>query len=817
MASLAATFGRGAMTNGWTDIANADVILAMGGNPAENHPVGFRFVMEAKRRRGAKLVAVDPRFQRTAAVADHFVQIRAGTDIAFLGGLINYALQTGHVQVDYVKLHTNAPFIVKEGYSFDEKTGLFSGWDKDKKQYDTSTWQYEVDAQGNAQVDPTLQHPRSVFQLMKAFYARYTPQKVSEVCGCDAEAFTKAAEIITSTYPANRAGTIMYALGWTHHSFSVQLIKTAAMLQLLLGNVGMPGGGVNALRGHANIQGGTDMGMGYHNVPGYMPIPKAGHVSMEDYLKVAVPKPLRPNSVNFWSNTPKLFTSQLKAFYGAAATKANQFGYTLHPRLPEDPKSGKLENWSWAYIYDHMAQGQVEGLVDFGMNPVCNGPNSRKMVFALSQLKWLVVAENFETETTSFWKSEILALAGKKPEDVKTEVFLLPAANFAEKSGSFTNSSRWAQWKYKALDAPGQAKPDQEIIGRIFTKVRELYKTEGGTFPDPVLGLDWSYTNPVSPAEDEVAREVNGKDLTTGQQLASFSALKDDGTTSSGNWLYCGSYTDSGNMMMRRSTEDPTGLGRFSSWTWSWPANRRIMYNRASADAQGKPWDPSRPAIVWNGKAWVGDVPDYPGTSDPEKGAGAFIVLPEGVARLFAPGDIFKEGPFPEFYEPVESPVDNPMHPGGQSHNPAANIFKTTQWDVLGTAKDFPIVGTTYRLTEHFHYWTKNHPRAIEMMPEFFVEIPVELGQEMGIKDGERVRVTSARGHIEGKALLTKRIKPMTVAGKKVYQIGMPIHWGFIGLGKQGGSLANITTPPVVDPNSFCPEYKGFLVKLEKV
>ena len=439
------------------------------------------------------------------------------------------------------------------------------------------------------------------------------------------------------------------------------------------------------------------------------------------------------------------------------------------------------------------------------------------MVFALSQLKWLVVAENFETETSSFWKPEILALAGKKTEDVKTEVFLLPAANFAEKSGSFTNSSRWAQWKYKALDAPGQAKPDQEIVGRIFTKVRELYRKEGGAFPDPVLSLDWSYANPLSPAEDEVAREINGKDLTTGQQLPSFSALKDDGTTSSGNWLYCGSYTADGNMMTRRSTEDPSGMQRFSNWAWSWPANRRIMYNRASTDAQGRPWDPSRTAIVWNGKAWVGDVPDYPGTSEPEKGAGAFIVLPEGVARLFTPGDTLKEGPFPEFYEPVESPVDNPMHPTGQSRNPVATIFKTTEWDKLGTAKDFPIVGTTYRLTEHFHYWTKNHEKSIEMQPEFFVEIPVELGQEMGIKDGEMVRVSSARGHIEGKAMLTKRIRPMTIAGKKVYQIGFPIHWGFIGRGKQGGSLANITTPPVLDPNSFCPEYKGFLVKLEKV
>src|SRR5207245_447426 len=315
------------MTNGWTDISNADVILAMGGNPAENHPVGFRFVMEAKRRRGAKLVAVDPRFQRTAAVADHFVQIRAGTDIAFLGGLINYALQNRRFQEDYVRLHTNAPFIVRDGFTFDEKTGLFSGWDPDKKQYDASTWQYELDGQGNAKVDPTLQHPRSVFQLMKKFYSRYTPQ--------------------------------------------------------------------------------------------------AAHQSLEDYFKVAVPKPLRPNSVNFWSNTPKLFISQLKAYYASSATKENQFGYHLHPKLPENAATGKLENWSWAFIYDHAAQGQVEGLVDFGMNPVCNGPNSRKMVFALSQLKWLVVAENFETETSSFWKPEILALAGKKTEDVKPEEFLL--------------------------------------------------------------------------------------------------------------------------------------------------------------------------------------------------------------------------------------------------------------------------------------------------------------------------------------------------------------------------------------------------------
>jgi formate dehydrogenase major subunit len=801
------------MTNGWTDIANADVVLAMGGNPAENHPVGFRFVMEAKRKRGAKLVAVDVRFQRTAAVADHFVQIRAGTDIAFLSGLINYALQNGRIHEEYVRLYTNAPFLVREGFAFDETTGLFSGWDPDKKKYDTSTWQYELDEQGFAKVDPTMQHPRCVFQLMKKFYARYTPEKVSEICGCSVEDFKKAADIFTSTYKPDRVGTMMYALGWTHHSFSVQLIKAAAMLQLLLGNVGMPGGGVNALRGHANIQGGTDNGVAYHNVPGYMPIPKPKHQSLEEYLKDVTPKPLRPDSVNFWSNLPKFYISQLKAFYGAAATKENQFGYHLHPKLPEDPKTGKLENWSWAFIYDHAVRGRLEGLISFGMNPVNNGPNSRKMVYALSQLKWLVVAENFETETAAFWKPEILALAGKKPEDVKTEVFLLPAANFSEKSGSFTNSSRWVQWKYKAIDPPGEAKPDQEIIGRIFMKVRELYQKEGGRFPDPVLKLSWDYLNPLAPSEEEVAQEINGKDLTTGQQLSSFLELKDDGTTSSGNWLYCGCWTPEGNMMARRSTEDPGGMQRFPKWAWSWPANRRVMYNRASADASGRPWDPSRPAIVWTGEKWLGDVPDYPAKQGP--GKGPFIMLPEGVARLFTPGDVMKDGPFPEFYEPMESPVQNVLHPK-QSHNPVAPIFKT-EWDKLGTPQEFPLVGTTYRLTEHFHYWTKNHPRAIQLQPEFFIEIPEELGQQMGIKNGDMVRVSSARGQIVGRAFLTKRIKPMIVAGRKVYQIGFPIHWGFIGRGQQKGGLANITSPPVVDPNSFCPEYKGFLVKLEKV
>jgi formate dehydrogenase major subunit len=814
------------MTNGWTDIRNADVILAMGGNPAENHPVGFRFVMEAKRNRNATLVCVDPRFNRTAAVADRFVQIRAGTDIAFLGGLIHYTLTHGRHHEEYVRLFTNAPFLVSERYAFDEARGVFSGWDEGRKAYaDTSSWSYELGPDLFAKVDPTLQHPRSVFQVMKRFYARYTPEAVADICGCSADDFRKAADVITSTGTPDRAGTIMYALGWTHHSHSVQLIHAAAMLQLLLGNIGRPGGGLNALRGHANIQGGTDCGMAYHNLPGYIPVPKADHDTLGAFLAAVTPRALRPDAVNFYKDIDRFAVSQLKAYYGAAATRENEFGYRLHPRLPQ-AASGGYENWSWAHIFDRMYRGGMEGFFSFGMNPVSNGPHSRKAIAALAKLKWLVVAENFEQETAAFWREDILALVDRKPEDVQTEVFLLPAANFAEKDGTFVNSARWIQWKWKAVDPPGEAKPDQEIIGRIFLKVRELYEREGGTFPDPVRSLDWWYTNATSPSLDEVCRELNGWALEDvrdasgavvvgrGRQLSRFLDTRADGTTLSGNWLYIGTYTDAGNLTQRRSSADPSGLGRYPDWAVSWPANRRILYNRASADGRGRPWDASRVGIAWNGQRWVGDTPDYAADSAPEAGLGAFIMLPEGVARLFVPGQ-FADGPWSEHYEPAESPVENALHPR-QGSNPAVQPFGT-EFDVLGTAERFPIVCTTYRLTEHFHYWTKNNPYSVQLQPEFFVEMSEELAREKGIANGDRVRVTSARGQLEGRAMVTRRIRPMQVAGRTVHQIGFPIHWGFLGRGQQRGSLANLVTPTIVDPNSFAPEYKGFLVTLDKV
>jgi len=792
------------MTNGWADVANADLVLVMGGNPAENHPVGFRFVMEAKRRRKAKLVVVDPRFTRTAAMADVYVQIRAGSDIAFLGGLIHYAIEKGRLQTDYVRLHTNAAFLVREGFGFDQ--GHFSGWDESKHAYDKSTWQYELDGQGHAKLDPTLEHPRSVFQLMKAHYTRYTAEQISQICGCSVEDFNRAADLITSAYTPDKTGTVLYALGWTHHSHAVQLIHTAAMVQMLMGNIGMPGGGVNAQRGHANIQGSTDMGS-WMNLPGYLKLPRANHTSLDEYLKANTPKSLRPNSLNYWSNTPKFMVSLLKTYYGEKATRQNGFGYQWLPKL------GETENQSWGYFFDRMHHGAVEGLISFGMNPVANGPNTAKMISGLSRLKWLVVAENFETETAAFWRAKTLAgeyyPGAAEPAGIATEVFLLPASCFAEKDGAFVNSSRWLQWKTAAIEPPGQARLDQEIIGRIFLKLRELYAAEGGAAPEPLLNMAWNYATPHAPSLAEVSREVNGRDLATGRQLNGLAELKDDGSTSAGCWIYTGSWTEAGNNMARRGQEDPTALGLFPNWSWSWPANRRILYNRASLDQAGKPWDATRAPLKWDGQRWSGDTPDYKADAAPAD-LGAFIMLPEGAGKFFA-ADL-SEGPFPEHYEPWESPVENALHPK-VSFSPTAKVF-TGDIDRKGEPAQYPYIAITYRLTEHFHYWTKHTQSSAELQSNFFVELPEELARQKNISNGDLVTVSSARGSAKGQALVTKRMRGLTVQGKTVYQVGLPIHWGF--LGKVTGPLINNLTPSVFDPNSGTPEYKGFLVNVEK-
>lgn len=805
MVSLAATFGRGAMTNGWTDVANSDVVLVMGGNPAENHPVGFRFAMEAKRTRKAKLVCIDPRFNRTAAVSDRYVPIRSGSDIAFLGGLIHYALSRDLHHLEYVRLHTNAAFLIQDGFGFQE--GLFSGWDAEQKSYDKSTWQYELDRRGQVRLDETLQHPRSVFQLMKAHFARYTPEMVSSVCGCGAEEFERAAEIICSTGRADRRGTVLYALGWTQHSHSVQLIHTAAMLQLILGNIGVPGGGLNAQRGHSNIQGATDLGA-WNMLPGYLKLPRAHQTSLDTYLRENTPQPLRPSAMNYWSNTDRFMVSLLKSYYRDRATKKNDFGYQHLPKI------GPGEDHSWAHIFQEMYAGKVRGLISFGMNPVANGPNSPKMIAALGKLDWLIVAECFDTETASFWDVKRLAERyypkASKPNEIATEVFLLPAACFAEKDGTFVNSSRWLQWKHAALDPPGEALPDQDIIARLMLRLKELYAEEGGTAPAPLLDMSWEYANPHSPSLVEVAKEINGWEVASGRQVSGFGELAADGSSLCGNWLYSGSFTEKGNQMDRRGQADPSGLGFYHEFAWSWPANRRVLYNRASADAEGRPWDPTRSGIRWNGKKWVGDVPDTKADAPPGDFS-SFIMLREGVAKLFAAD--FVEGPFPEHYEPLESPVANPLHPEVQS-NPAAAVLPGDP-DRLGSSQDYPYVAITYRLTEHFHFWTKHVSSSSQLQSTFFVELSRELAEEKGIRNGERVRVSSARGDVEGPALVTRRMRGLMVDGRKVHQVGLPIHWGFVG--RVTGPLVNNLTSSVLDPNSGTPEYKGFLVNVEKV
>jgi formate dehydrogenase major subunit len=818
------------MTNGWIDIKNTDMMLIMGGNPAENHPCGFKWPIEAKRQRNAQMIVVDPRFTRTAAVADLFLQIRAGSDIAFLGGLIRFAIENGRIAHDYLLHYTNAAFLIQDGFKLPED-GLFSGFDAATAIYDRSTWNYQEPKSGEVAYDLTLQNPRSVFQLLKQQYSRYTPEMVERITGIPKEQFLKAADLFTSIRKGGdmkKAGTIIYAVGWTHHSFGTQIIRAAAILQLLMGNVGRAGGGVNALRGHSNIQGATDMAGIFDLLPGYLKMPAATDTDFQSYTARITPKAPKPGpweSMNYWANTPKFAVSLLKSLYGDAARKENDWAFHYLPKLER--------KHSWTEIWDDMYRGTIKGMFAFGMNGVAVGPNSQKNIDALKKADWLVVCEIYPDETSEFWKSPGISTADMK--SIPTTVYRLPGAGFAEKDGTFVNSARWLQWKGAALPPPGLAKLDQEILARIFLRVRELYQQEGGKFPDPILHATWNYSDPHNPSLSEIAREINGRALAdvtdpklnqtikAGQQLPGFGWLRDDGSTASGNWIYCGSWTEAGAMMQRRGTDDPSGLGVYPNWSWSWPANRRVLYNRASCDAEGRPWDPDRKQIWWSEpqQRWVGnDVPDFKLDSPPKDHMGPFIMNPEGVGRLFAPFAAFADGPFPEHYEPVESPTDNVLHPK-QSKNPVARRFTSTADKFGSPAEGYNIVCTTFRLTEHYHYWTKNNPMNVQLVPEPFVEIPAELADEMGLHGGERVKVSSARGHYIAKAMVTRRIKAMLIDGKKTFQIGIPIHWGYRGIAEDEGKTAltpaNMLSPAAIDPNAYTPEFKGFLVKLEKL
>jgi formate dehydrogenase major subunit len=809
------------MTNHWADIKNADVVLVMGGNPAEAHPCGFKWVIEAKVKNRARLIVVDPRFTRTAAVADQFAQLRPGTDIAFLGGVIRYLLENDAIQHEYVKAYTNAPFLLREDFGFED--GLFTGYDEARRSYDKTTWAYQLDRDGYARVDPTLQDPRCVYQAMKRHYARYTPELVSRVTGVPADEFLAICKVIASTAATDRAMTSLYALGWTQHTVGSQNIRAIACIQLLLGNMGVPGGGVNALRGHSNIQGLTDLGVMSHLLPGYLTLPTDKDTDLKGYLERRTPKALRPGQMNYWQNYPKFFVSLLKAWFGAEARPENDFRFDW---LPKNDKTYDI-----LASFELMHQGKINGYFCQGFNPLASVPDKGKLAVAMAKLKYLVIIDPLVTETSTFWKNH-----GEFNEvdsrSIQTEVFRLPSTCFAEEDGSLTNSGRWLQWHWKAAEPPGEAKGDLEIMAELFLALRALYQKEGGTFPDPIVKMPWPYQIPRAPSAEELAREFNGRALADlpdpkdqaktlareGEQLATFAHLQADGSTACGCWIFCGCWPQNGNQMARRDAADPTGLGNTLGWAWAWPANRRILYNRASADPAGRPWNPARRYVAWNGTRWAGpDVPDFKVDSPPDEGLSPFIMNAEGVGKLFALGGM-AEGPFPEHYEPFETPLSvNPLSPKGAGKtlsNPAARVYKGDR-ERFGTARDFPFVATTYRLTEHFHFWTKHTRIAAVLQPEAFVEIGEELARLRGIGNGDRIVVRSRRGEIKVKALVTKRIHQLVIEGQAVHTVGLPLHWGFEGLTRPG-YLVNTLTPFVGDANIQTPEFKAFLVDVQK-
>ncbi|AZO00992.1 formate dehydrogenase-N subunit alpha [Mesorhizobium sp. M9A.F.Ca.ET.002.03.1.2] len=807
------------MTNSWTDIRNTDLVVIMGGNAAEAHPCGFKWVTEAKANRGAKLIVVDPRFTRSASVSDLYAPIRQGTDIAFLLGLINYCIGNDKVQREYVKAFTNAGYVVKEGFTYQD--GLFSGYDEAKRDYDKSSWDYEIGEDGFAVVDDTLVNPRCVWNLLKNHVAVYTPEMVERICGTPKDKFLKVAEMVAECSSPTKAMTSMYALGWTQHSKGSQNIRAMAMLQLILGNIGIRGGGMNALRGHSNIQGLTDVGLMSNLLPGYLTLPNQKEPDFTAYMSTRGFKPLRPNQMSYWQNYRKFFVSFQKAMYGSAATPENDFAYDYLPKLD-------VPGYDVLRAFEMMHQGKMNLYLCQGFNPLQSFPNKQKITASLSKLKLLVVMDPLATETARFWENHG-AHNDVDPSTIQTEVIELPSTCFAEDDGSLTNSGRWLQWHWAGGTPPGEAKRDTWIMAQIHLRLKELYRKEGGAFPDPILNLHWPYADPGNPTAEEIAQEINGRALATvtdtadptkvlaetGKLLPGFAALRDDGSTSCGCWIYSGCFNEKGNNMARRDTDDPDETGAYLKWAFSWPANRRILYNRASADLNGKAWDPDRKVIEWDGAKWSGyDVPDIAPTAKPGE-VGPFIMNPEGVSRLFTRG-MMRDGPFPAHYEPFESPIVNPVAPNVRG-NPAARVFEGDFKQFAEAASaEFPYAATSYRLTEHFHFWTKHVIVNAVMQPEFFVEISEQLAAEKGIAKGGWVRVWSKRGSVTAKAVVTKRIKPLTCDGKTVHIVGIPLHWGFTGAAKKGFG-PNMLTPYVGDANIETPEYKAFLVNIEPI
>ena len=880
MPGLGASFGRGAATTYQQDLAHSDCVLFMGSNMAEAHPVGFRWPMKAKQH-GATLIHVDPRFTRTSALCDVHVGIRAGSDVAFLGGLVNYVLSHDRWFREYVLPYTNASTIVQEGFKDTEDLGgLFSGYHGNRKTgtYDAreGRWGYarataaededewrgtspmyvmlrqalgiyghSIDAgapchsgprgevtavvEGGPATDPTLQHPRCVFQILKRHFARYTPEVVSEVCGCSPAELTRVAELLCANSGRERTSAIVYALGWTQHTTGVQMIRTAGILQLLLGNMGRPGGGIMAMRGHSTIQGSTDLATLYDALPGYLPQPCAdeGHETLESYVA------MEGLATGYWANFRKFIVSLLKAWYGEAASWENDFCFSWLPRVDAD--------YSQLPYFDRMAKGEVKGYFLFGQNPAGGGPNAVLHRAGLRKLDWLVVVDWFEIESAVFWKSDP---TGPPPDQVGTEVFFIPAAAAPEKEGSLTNTQRMLQWHDKALDPLGDSRSDAWFLYHLGRRLKQLYAGSTDPRDQPLLQLTWNYDYDEhphlpdgrpsriesEPDLEKVLMEINGfrpdvVDPRTGrpQLVTGFSELEDDGSTACGCWIYSGVFPEPGRNRARERKR--TGHPLEPDWGYAWPHNRRILYNRASADPEGRPWSERKKLVWWDMKqgCWVGlDEPDF----DPQKppdykpppgaegmaalaGTQPFIMKPDGVGWLYAPGGV-RDGPLPVHYEPVESPVGNLFYPR-QTWNPTVRTFEGPLNRVAyAPTAEYPVVATTFRLTEHylsgpmsrFNSWLN------ELMPEMFVELSPELAAEHGIKHGGWLTVRSARTTIEARAMVTRRLRPLRVEGRLVHQIGLPFHWAFAG--EVVGANANDLTSIVADPNVSMHECKAF-------
>jgi formate dehydrogenase major subunit len=825
------------------DLENSDVIVNMGSNMAENHPIAFRFVVEAQRK-GAIFIHVDPRFTRTSALADIHASIRPGTDIAFLGGLIHYILERDLWFRDFAMSYTNIAHIIEDGYTDPETgDGLFSGFDAATESYKDDTWQYkgknvpsamaehsggpgnETMSDSPPPMDPTLQHPNCVYQIMRRHFARYTPEMVERVTGCKAATFLRIADLIAKNSGREKTGAFCYAVGWTHHTTGVQIIRACSIVQSLLGNIGRPGGGIMALRGHISIQGSTDIPTLYNMLPTYLPQPNVFHQhgTLRDYIETETPP------TGWWNNFPKYAVSLLKAWYGENATAENEYGYQHIPKLAGD--------MSQLPMTMAMADGVVKGQYIVGQNPVVGAVNSDLVERGLSKLEWLVVRDFAMSETANFWQKGRLVQRGElSPAQIDTEIFFLPAALVPEKDGSVTNTSRLVQWHDAVCEAPGDSRSDLWFIYHLGKRLKQLYADSSDTRDRAIQDLTWDY--PVrgernEPDAEAVLREINGYTVADRKQVAKYQDLKDDGSTACGGWMYCGVYPKDGHNVARSRKPDlPGGKGSHLGWAFAWPSNRRTLYNRASADPAGKPWSERKKMVWWDetdGK-WTGDdVPDFlpdrhpdyrpdwskhPHGMDAHGGQLPFIMEADGYCQLFVPSGL-KDGPLPTYYEPVESPVHNVMY--GQQYNPTAKLFQRPGNEVhkVGDPR-FPYVFTTYRLTE-LHCGGvigRVTPHTAELQPEAFVEISPELAGKLGIRNLDWTVLTTLRGEIEVRAMVTERMRPLSIDGKEVHQVGMPWVFGWEGYAR--GDIANVLMAITGDANTSIHTTKAITVNLYK-